>query len=139
MKKYLLLLNLVLLSCKSFKEVYMENPRNLVLEKEIDGTQDWFRIVIVVENSLEGSDFYVVSNDSDKDVFYNGKIKKDSSTGVAEIIKADNYSDTFLSIDNREYKIIADTFRKYRYVIVKKKDKKSRIQLVYTNQLPGYW
>jgi len=139
MKKYLLLLNLVLLSCKPFKEVYMENPRNLVLEKEIDGTQDWFRIVIVVENSLEGSDFYVVSNDSDKDVFYNGKIKKDSSTGVAEIIKADNYSDTFLSIDNREYKIIADTFRKYRYVIVKKKDKKSRIQLVYTNQLPGYW
>lgn len=140
MKKHLLLLlSMLILSCKPFDEIYKEDNRNPQIENEINGTQDWFRIIIVVENSMEGSDFYVDSNDPDKVVFFNGTIKKDKTIEVAEVIKADNYTDTYMRINSNEYKILADTFKKYRYLIVKKKKKSNKIQLVYTNQLPGYW
>ncbi|NHN27996.1 hypothetical protein FIA58_020140 [Flavobacterium jejuense] len=129
---------LLIVSCSDTKEIiFLKNELPDEQKEYFDLSSDPFSIYIIFEKSMIGCKVSVRDFTS-KEILYNDSIVKPSNIDIAEIITPMNVGGLELRIKDKLYFIDGNTYRKHRFLVVKK-IKENKYNLTFTNQPANYW
>jgi len=129
---------LVIGSCSHTKEIFfLKNELSDKQREYFDLSPDPFSIYIIFEKSMIGCKVSVQDFTS-KEVLFNDSIVKHTNIDIAEIITPMNVGGLELHINDKLYFIDGNTYRKHRFLVVKK-IKENKYNLTFTNQPSNYW
>ena len=141
MKKigYIIMLSLIVLSCKTSHElVFIENKRKNPNKEDDYGYHSY--LFLIFNNSMKNKSLLVSDyklsdycNSQNDTIYYQGTIKKQKKDRYLKIIPTYNNKEVSISINNDTILLHKLYFTNYRYVLVNKKSFSRKYILTFTN------